>query len=529
MGKSIHHHLPASTNIKQIKVHVTLFVILLLFSNLTYAQSDELPAIRPDIPHEWEVGMMLGAGTIFGDIPSTNLEALSESKPALGLLATRHLTQTLAIRGGATFAQLDGTRTYENAGQMTTIGYEINLLEVSSVLIFEPLSEERRQEIGRFKKIISPYIFAGFGGNFGKAETSFDNLELTPEIQQDILNNDDKRFNFLFGGGIKYDLNHKFSVGLEVGIRPTFGDLVDGISHAANPNKNDWFGFGGVTINYRIGEPDADGDGIADLEDTCPGAPGLKKFKGCPDSDGDGIKNSKDDCPDLVGSTRLNGCPDSDKDGTADHLDECPNEKGMMRLNGCPDRDWDYVIDSKDECPDVPGKPEYNGCPPPPVEAIEAAETALDAALNEQELQKENAPEPANNLQAVVAPATTDVTESIEEKGIKIDDNSDDLPELENIQFAQNSNQFHSETYRVLKDITEILPQYPNHILHISAYAEVDLNGQINEGIAGKRVFSCYKYLIQAGIPREQLVYYNYKRAPSTEQENGVVIFKLKP
>jgi outer membrane protein OmpA-like peptidoglycan-associated protein len=523
MGNLHHFKLPTQTN--TIPKIITLLVLILI-ANFAYSQSDKMSNVRSSIAHQWEVGVFAGAGTIFGDIPADNLAAINAAKPALGLMLTRHLTQTLAVRGQLTYAKLNENRSFSTSAEIASFGYELQLLELSGALLFEPHAEKRRQEIGRFKKIISPYLFIGIGGNFGEAKTYYDNFAITPEISNDAIQKESTRVNLLLGGGIKYDLNPKLSVGLEVGIRPTFDDLLDGISHAGDPNKNDWFGFGGFTINYRIGQPDADGDGIADLDDKCPGAPGDKKFNGCPDSDGDGVKNSKDDCPDVVGFKSLNGCPDSDKDGTADHLDQCPNEKGMMRLNGCPDSDWDYVIDSKDECPNVPGKPEFNGCPPPTA-AIKATKLALETTKT-----TTTAPEtkvPTMTMQALTTPLSNNSEqEKIVAKDISVEAKTDELPVLASIQFLENSNQFDSEAYRILKEIAKVLQQSPNYTLHISSYAEVDKNGKVNQGIAGKRVFSCFKYLKQKGIAPEQLVYYNYKRTPDAAKDNGRVIFKLK-
>jgi outer membrane protein OmpA-like peptidoglycan-associated protein len=527
MGNITHKFLP--TQMKTIQSILNSFILffLLLLPNFSYAQLNNTSTVRPAIPHEWEVGIFVGMGTIFGDVPKDNIEALAASKPAIGLAITRHLTQTLALRGSVFYANLKDSQTFLNITESRTIGYELKLLEFSGALLFEPLSERRRQEIGRFKKIISPYAFIGVGGNFGKPTTFYENIKITPNINKDNLEKEDKRANLLIGGGVKYDLSPKLSIGLEVGIRPTFNDLLDGISYAGNPDKNDWYGFSGLTVNYRIGEPDADGDGIVDAKDICPGAPGEQKFGGCPDTDGDGVKNSKDDCPNLVGSSRLNGCPDSDKDGTADHLDQCPNEKGMMRLNGCPDRDWDYVIDSKDECPDVPGKVELNGCPPLPDKIIVAAESAINAAELGQDA-SETTPESATEIQALFATVPDNSMAEIVEEEVILKTTSPTLTDIENIHFPENSNQFDSEAYSILTAIAKILPQYPNRILHISTYAEIDKNGVINQGIAGKRVFLCFKYLLQKGIPRGQLVYYNYKRPPDSMEENGVVIFELK-
>ncbi|MGB3903695.1 MAG: Ig-like domain-containing protein [Anaerolineae bacterium] len=117
--------------------------------------------------------------------------------------------------------------------------------------------------------------------------------------------------------------------------------------------------------------PDADGDGVADEDDSCPDEPALGTSAGCPDGDGDGIPDAGDACPDQVGVPEEEGCPsvteaDRDGDGVADADDACPDELGLPQHDGCPrpaDLDGDDVVDELDACPGEPGLSELNGCP----------------------------------------------------------------------------------------------------------------------------------------------------------------------
>jgi OmpA-OmpF porin, OOP family len=70
---------------------------------------------------------------------------------------------------------------------------------------------------------------------------------------------------------------------------------------------------------------DNDGDGIANINDKCPGHKGVAKYGGCPvpDSDGDGINDEEDTCPQVKGLAAKNGCPEfteTEKSGTKDTL-----------------------------------------------------------------------------------------------------------------------------------------------------------------------------------------------------------------
>lgn len=56
-----------------------------------------------------------------------------------------------------------------------------------------------------------------------------------------------------------------------------------------------------------------------------------------PDADGDGVADKDDTCPNEAGLAALDGCPDTDSDGVADKDDACPNEAGVAALDGCPE------------------------------------------------------------------------------------------------------------------------------------------------------------------------------------------------
>ena len=61
-----------------------------------------------------------------------------------------------------------------------------------------------------------------------------------------------------FGGGFKANLGKKMSGGLEVSMRKSFSDLIDGVSNIGSDGgntpvgNNDWYMFTGVFITYKI-------------------------------------------------------------------------------------------------------------------------------------------------------------------------------------------------------------------------------------------------------------------------------------
>ena len=145
------------------------------------------------------------------------------------------------------------------------------------------------------------------------------------------------------------------------------------------------------TVRYQL--LDADGDGVADTRDRCPGTPagvvvdetGCKSdavHDGVPDRkdrdadtpaevsvderdceqdcDEDGVVNSKDNCPRTPADTPIDdqGCAlDADGDGVPDSADRCPKTPAGIQVDeqGCAlDADGDGVPDSADHCLKTP-------------------------------------------------------------------------------------------------------------------------------------------------------------------------------
>jgi len=98
---------------------------------------------------------------------------------------------------------------------------------------------------------------------------------------------------------------------------------------------------------------DSDGDGVGDVSDQCAGTPGIEAVNGagCTDSDGDGVADTDDPFPnDPFDNTGPDG--DADGDGISNGVDACPGTSGTaVTTEGCPDADGDGVADADDAFP----------------------------------------------------------------------------------------------------------------------------------------------------------------------------------
>lgn len=106
------------------------------------------------------------------------------------------------------------------------------------------------------------------------------------------------------------------------------------------------------------------------------------------DADGDGVPDRRDACPGTPPGTRVNpgGCTaDLDRDGVADGVDRCPETPPGAPVDaaGCPpDTDGDGVGDGADACPATPAGTavDAQGCPPPEVLRLEGVPFASGSA-----------------------------------------------------------------------------------------------------------------------------------------------------
>lgn len=318
---------------------------------------------------KWEGILFVGGANYQGDLVPTVHPYPAETNLAFGGHLRYNFSKQWAMRLGATYGQLSGDDANFDAinfSQERRFRFTSQIMEGSLLLEWEPFGSWRYRDSVGFKRLFSPYLFAGGALAISNPKTTyadFKNGESPAEVKQDrAAPYPEQLFAAPFGVGIKWDLSQRTVLGVEGGTRYVTSDYLDGVSQSGNPKEPDWYAFAGVTLTFRFFKKDADSDGVPDKDDRCPKIAGSPTARGCPDGDGDGVENSEDLCPEQAGVKILGGCPDSDTDGLADQEDRCPNAAGPGCTNGCPDGDEDCVTDSLDACPDECGVAYANGC-----------------------------------------------------------------------------------------------------------------------------------------------------------------------
>ena len=237
------------------------------------------------------------------------------------------------------------------------------------------------------------------------------------------------------------------------------------LNHGDNLYNSNHFQYS-ASLMYRFINNDDDNDGVKNSNDDCPNVAGVASNNGCPeeinDRDGDGVVDAIDNCPDIYGDSV--GCPktvleaDSDGDSVMDSVDNCPKIKGLPTNNGCPlpDSDNDGIVDSADKCPKVPGIESNNGCPYEEI-VIGTTETVLNTMMK-------------------------------------------------SILFNTGNANFKQDSYPNLIKITEMMKQHPEGKFRVEGHTDSIGSYEFNKRLSQTRANAVRNYLINSGIPSENLV-----------------------
>lgn len=528
----------------------TLMSLLLITPFFLFAQEatevatdamEKVKKVKIQPFQDWEAGLFLGGAMYLGDLTDDESSLSSEFKfPALGININRNFSETFALRAGLIYGQIDADENEFDEGPHQDRGWAFknSLVELSLMGQYEFLGKKRYKNNGQFKKLVSPYVFGGLGLAFGKATAEND---ATREPRAKFDDSEGSRFSIPLGLGLKFDLNRKVALGIEGGLRKTFSDNLDGLSEGANPDKDDWYGFAGVNLTFRLGEKDTDKDGIADIDDKCPMDAGIAAMDGCPDRDNDGIMDSEDACADTYGQKVLKGCPDSDGDGIADQNDRCPETPGMRRFEGCPDTDGDDVIDSEDVCPNVAGLAKYSGCPDtdgdgiidnedkcPSLAGTAAAAGCPDADGDGVLDADDKCPNKAGTAAFAGCPDSDGdgVGDSADKcptlvgtaanegcPTIAVDDQKVLDDAMRNVRFETGSAKLASSSKTILNEIAEVVNRYPGYGLTMNGYTDNVGNDFANQQLSEKRAASCLTYLADKGVNRSLMSSAGYGEA----------------
>jgi len=277
----------------------------------------------------------------------------------------------------------------------------------------------------------------------------------------------------------------------------------------------------GIRVNVRGCEIDSDGDGIADSEDRCASTPrgATVDSRGCElDSDGDGIVDSQDQCATSTQGARVDvrGCEiDSDGDGVADSLDQCSGTLPGVSVNaqGCEgDSDGDGILDSQDQCANTSAgmSVDEKGC--------EADSDGDGIADSQDQCSNTNAGAQVDVRGCELDSDNDGIVDSIDNcaetlPGTNVDIKGCKIPEvvvLEGVTFESGSVTLTQASLIVLNDVAATLLRNPEIKAEIAGYTDNRGSVALNKRLSEKRAIAVLDYLISQGVASANLAAKGY-------------------
>lgn len=195
----------------------------------------------------WEVSISPGALVYYGDL-TVPAVTFKETNLAGQLSIKRYFGGENALRFNVLHGTISGDD--KNYERISVRGNRFvgRLTEFSLMGEIDLRGRQRFTKRGGYHKTSSPYVMFGLSGIHCKPDVVYGQ----PDSKDKGIDYPDWHFGMPFGAGFKFDANERLVFGIELGIRLTLSDYLDGTMFSGNSFKNDAFVFGGITAAYRF-------------------------------------------------------------------------------------------------------------------------------------------------------------------------------------------------------------------------------------------------------------------------------------
>lgn len=198
-----------------------ILVVLLIIISLPLASQERV-----------DIGLVAGATYYMGDYnPGTQFY---QPSPALGVMVRRNFNDFYSVRVSGLMGGLKGSHNptkFFLPGDTPSFSTRIIEFEMVGEIGFMPFNTRAVN-----RKQFTPYAVMGIGGAY---------------VNNSII------LHIPMGIGLKYSTINRWSFGVEWRLHKTFSDRIDGYVNVSEKprsflHNNDWFGFGGIFVTYRI-------------------------------------------------------------------------------------------------------------------------------------------------------------------------------------------------------------------------------------------------------------------------------------
>lgn len=258
----------------------SLIVLLLLWPSFSNAQ------------HLWEAGVFGGISNYEGGMAPDPV--WKESHPAAGVFVKRNMNGYVSYSLGLNYGKISANDSNSEYSKNRGLNFESNIYELSSqveINFFNFGSKSTRDALR-----ISPYVFIGLSlfyfDPMGEYNGKLYDLHDLATQGQGVAPGAPPQYNRLqlsipIGGGIKFNLSERFNLLVLMGYRATFTSELDDVGpgnypdpsllpeknnpeniyfsdpnnigipgeQRGNPDKKDWYLFGGISLSYIIPGP----------------------------------------------------------------------------------------------------------------------------------------------------------------------------------------------------------------------------------------------------------------------------------
>ena len=201
-----------------------------------------------------EAGFFAGVANYQGDLAEDEIE-IGETKLAYGGYISYLINPRVLVRGNVYYGNISGKDSNSTVLESRGFSFTADVLEIGVNAQWLIFGKNRYNNSGIFVPQFTPYLLGGAAITTIKADLLYPDTELNNSRFPEKEDTD----NFLvvpLGVGLRYEMVEFLTLGFELGARATFSDYVDNVSLNANPNKNDWYLFGGFTLGYVFGSAD---------------------------------------------------------------------------------------------------------------------------------------------------------------------------------------------------------------------------------------------------------------------------------
>ena len=224
---------------------------LLLFATITVLGMGQALLAQGSDNH-WEFGVRAGVVNYQGDLQRALFTA-EGSRPAFGAILRYSYGNHFALRGSMELGNISADDADSDDLRARGFSFESSLFAGELTFEYVPFGKEPYSN-GIFNSQLNPYVFTGVGFAVADAEVS----TVNPADAARFPEEDDQSafITVPIGGGLRYSIASGISVGVEANWRPTFSDVLDGVSVNGNPDAMDWFWTFGGYVSFTFGADD---------------------------------------------------------------------------------------------------------------------------------------------------------------------------------------------------------------------------------------------------------------------------------